>query len=114
MSRGRIRAAPLQRGSLDRQEGIVSALDVRVAHEGARGVPAREAGDVPWTERHACVSPRLDSGVSAPEVSARAGHSVDVLLKSCAKCIDGRQQEMNDRTKQGLGEELWEDDGSEG
>jgi hypothetical protein len=25
----------------------------------------------------------------------RAGHSVEVLLKVCAKCIDGRRDEIN-------------------
>jgi hypothetical protein len=30
---------------------------------------------------------------------------VDVLLKIYAKCIDGQEQEMNDRIMQGLGEE---------
>jgi hypothetical protein len=30
---------------------------------------------------------------------------VDVLLKTYAKCIDGQEQEMNDRIMQGLGEE---------
>jgi hypothetical protein len=38
-------------------------------------------------------------------VAARAGHSVDVLLKIYAKCIDGQEQEMNDRILKGLGEE---------
>ncbi|MFJ3899422.1 hypothetical protein [Streptomyces sp. NPDC090083] len=40
----------------------------------------------------------------APEVAARAGHSVDVLLKIYAKCIDGQEQEMNERIMQVLGE----------
>nr|WP_314172151.1 hypothetical protein [Streptomyces sp. DSM 40971] len=34
-----------------------------------------------------------------------AGHSVEVLLKIYAKCIDGQEAEMNDRIMQGLGEE---------
>ncbi|MFJ9567100.1 hypothetical protein ACIRQQ_44590 [Streptomyces fuscichromogenes] len=38
------------------------------------------------------------------EVAARAGHSVDVLLKIYAKCIDGQEEEMNDRIMQGLRE----------
>ncbi|GGP72361.1 hypothetical protein GCM10010287_17840 [Streptomyces variabilis] len=55
--------------------------------------------------RHAGVSQWLNSGVPAPEVAARAGHSVDVLLKIYAKCVDGQEQEMNDRILKGLGEE---------
>ncbi|MER6539790.1 site-specific integrase [Streptomyces sp900105755] len=58
----------------------------------------------PYDLRHAGVSQWLNSGVPAPEVAARAGHSVDVLLKIYAKCIDGQEQEMNDRIMQGLGE----------
>lgn len=59
----------------------------------------------PYDLRHAGVSQWLNSGVPAPEVAARAGHSVDVLLKIYAKCIDGQEQEMNDRILKGLGEE---------
>ncbi|MEU4932746.1 tyrosine-type recombinase/integrase [Streptomyces yokosukanensis] len=59
----------------------------------------------PYDLRHAGVSQWLNSGVPAPEVAARAGHSVDVLLKIYAKCIDGQEQEMNDRVMKGLGED---------
>ncbi|MFF3640342.1 tyrosine-type recombinase/integrase [Streptomyces sp. NPDC002564] len=58
----------------------------------------------PYDLRHAGVSQWLNSGVPAPEVAARAGHSVDVLLKIYAKCIDGQEAEMNDRIMRGLGE----------
>ncbi|PKV87896.1 tyrosine-type recombinase/integrase [Streptomyces sp. TLI_146] len=58
----------------------------------------------PYDLRHAGVSQWLNSGVPAPEVAARAGHSVDVLLKIYAKCIDGQEQEMNDQIMVGLGE----------
>jgi hypothetical protein len=43
-------------------------------------------------------------GVPAPEIAARAGHSVDVLLRIYAKCIDGQETEMNDRIMKGLAE----------
>jgi hypothetical protein len=43
------------------------------------------------------VSLWLNAGVSAPEVAERAGHSVDVLLKVYAKCIDGDTEVMNAR-----------------
>lgn len=59
----------------------------------------------PYDLRHAGVSQWLNFGVPAPEVAARAGHSVDVLLKIYAKCIDGQEREMNDRIMRGLGEE---------
>jgi integrase len=58
----------------------------------------------PYDLRHAGVSQWLNSGVPAPEVAARAGHSVDVLLKIYAKCIDGQEEEMNERIMRGLGE----------
>lgn len=56
----------------------------------------------PYDLRHACVSQWLNSGVPAAEVARRAGHSVDVLLKVYAKCIDGQEAEMNDRIMRGL------------
>jgi integrase len=59
----------------------------------------------PYDLRHACVSQWLNSGVPAPEVARRAGHSVEVLLKIYAKCIDGQEAEMNERIMQGLGED---------
>ncbi|MDW6059905.1 tyrosine-type recombinase/integrase [Streptomyces sp. FXJ1.4098] len=59
----------------------------------------------PYDLRHAGVSQWLNSGVPAPEVTARAGHSVEVLLKIYAKCVDGQETEMNDRIMKGLGEE---------
>ncbi|WP_374204335.1 hypothetical protein [Streptomyces sp. HPF1205] len=58
----------------------------------------------PYDLRHAGVSQWLNSGVPAPEVAARAGHSVDVLLKIYAKSIDGQETEMNERIMRGLGE----------
>nr|WP_234307562.1 MULTISPECIES: integrase [unclassified Streptomyces] len=59
----------------------------------------------PYDLRHVGDSQRLNSGVPALETAARAGHSVDVLLKIYAKCIDGQEQGMNDRIMHGLEEE---------
>lgn len=42
------------------------------------------------------------------EVAARAGHSVDVLLKVYAKCIDGQEARVNQRIEEAL------DDDSDG
>jgi hypothetical protein len=58
----------------------------------------------PYDLRHAGVSQWLNSAGPAPEVVARAGRSVDGLLKIYAKCIDGQEAEMNDRITHGLGE----------
>lgn len=50
----------------------------------AAGVLARR----PYDLRHAAVSTWLNSGVPAAQVSAWAGHSVDVLLRVYASCVD--------------------------
>jgi integrase len=51
----------------------------------------------PYDLRHAAVSLWLNAGVPATEVAERAGHSVDVLLKRYAKCIDGQAATVNRR-----------------
>ncbi|HEX6467629.1 MAG TPA: site-specific integrase, partial [Streptosporangiaceae bacterium] len=57
----------------------------------------------PYDLRHAAVSLWLNSGVPATEVARRAGHSVDVLLKVYAKCIDGQEGLANGRIDDALG-----------
>jgi integrase len=52
---------------------------------------------VPYALRHAAVSTWLNAGVPAPQVAEWAGHSVDVLLRVYAKCIDGQQTEAMER-----------------
>ncbi len=51
----------------------------------------------PYDLRHAAVSLWLNAGVHAPEVAERAGHSVDVLLRVYAKCLDGQRDVTNQR-----------------
>lgn len=46
----------------------------------------------PYDLRHAGVSMRLNAGVPATQVAQWAGHSVEVLLKIYAKCIDGQDK----------------------
>jgi integrase len=58
----------------------------------------------PYDLRHAAVSLWLNAGVQAPEVAERAGHSVDVLLKVYAKCIDGQEAMVNGRIEAALEE----------
>jgi integrase len=43
----------------------------------------------PYDLRHACVSTWLNAGVPPVQVAEWAGHSVNVLLRVYAKCIDG-------------------------
>lgn len=47
---------------------------------------------VPYALRHAAVSTWLNGGVPAAQVAAWAGHSVEVLLKTYAKCLDGHDE----------------------
>ncbi|MDP4507599.1 tyrosine-type recombinase/integrase [Nonomuraea turcica] len=56
----------------------------------------------PYDLRHAAVSLWLNAGVPAPEVAKRAGHSVDVLLRVYAKCIDGQQEHINGKINKAL------------
>jgi integrase len=46
---------------------------------------------VPYHLRHAAVSLWLNAGVPATQVAEWAGHSLHVLLKVYAKCIDGQE-----------------------
>lgn len=50
----------------------------------------------PYDLRHACLSTWLNAGVPATQVAAWAGHSVMVLLKVYAQCLEG-QDEMASR-----------------
>ncbi|WP_116952480.1 tyrosine-type recombinase/integrase [Jiangella endophytica] len=57
----------------------------------------------PYDLRHACVSTWLNSGVPPTKAAAWAGHSVDVLLKIYAKCVDGDDELYRDRIDAALG-----------
>lgn len=56
----------------------------------------------PYDLRHGGVSLWLNAGVPATEVARRAGHSVDVLLKIYASCIDGDEDTANQRIDDAL------------
>ena len=81
--------------------GVVSSSTYfRVWDEARRYAltPAQAASPLarrPYDLRHAAVSLWLNRGVPAPEVAQRAGHSVDVLLKVYAKCIEGDRLKIN-------------------
>ncbi|MFF1927285.1 tyrosine-type recombinase/integrase [Streptomyces sp. NPDC058228] len=51
----------------------------------------------PYDLRHAAVSTWLSSGVEPQEVAQRAGHSVAVLFRVYAKCLDGAAATANAR-----------------
>jgi hypothetical protein len=52
--------------------------------------------------RHGAVSLWLNGGAAVTEVAERAGHSVEVLLRVYAKCIDGGEEIANQRIDEAL------------
>lgn len=56
----------------------------------------------PYDLRHAAVSTWLNAGVEATRVAEWAGHSVAVLLRVYAKCLDGGEQEARRRIEEML------------
>ena len=56
----------------------------------------------PYDLRHAAVSLWLNAGVPPTEVAERAGHSVEVLLRVYAKCLDEGEGIVNKRIEAAL------------
>jgi hypothetical protein len=56
----------------------------------------------PYDLRHGGVTLALNAGVPAPEVANRAGHSVEVLWRIYAGCIDGHEPLWNQRIDEAL------------
>ena len=67
----------------------------------------------PYDLRHAAVSTWLNGGVPATTVAEWAGHSVEVLLRIYAKCLDGGTAAMRARVDEALGEDVDQDDEDE-
>lgn len=59
----------------------------------------------PYDLRHAAVSLWLNAGVPATQVAEWAGHSVNVLLKVYAKCIEGQDEAARRRIELELDED---------
>lgn len=59
-------------------------------------------GKRPYDLRHACVSTWLNAGVPAPQVAEWAGHSVEMLLSTYAKCVDGQEDLTRHRIEEAL------------
>jgi len=57
----------------------------------------------PYDLRHACVSTWLNAGVEGPRVAEWAGHSLAVLMRVYAKCIDGGEQTARQRVQAMMG-----------
>ena len=60
----------------------------------------------PYDLRHAAVSLWLNAGVPATDVAERAGHSVEVLLRVYAKCLDEGTAIANRRIEAALQEAM--------
>ena len=60
-------------------------------------------GRTPYALRHACVSTWLNGGVPATQVAEWAGHSVEVLFKVYAKCLDGQDGIARRQVQEALG-----------
>ncbi|WP_461121528.1 hypothetical protein [Saccharothrix stipae] len=67
------------------------------------GVAATPLAGTPYDLRHAAVSTWLNGGVPAVTVAEWAGHSVEVLLKIYAKCLDGEAAAVRQRVEAALG-----------
>jgi integrase len=57
----------------------------------------------PYDFRHAGVSWRLNAGAPGPQVAEWAGHSVEVLYRIYAHCIDGDDERWHKRMEDLLG-----------
>jgi integrase len=56
----------------------------------------------PYDLRHACPSTWLNAGVPPARVAKWAGHSVEVLLRVYAKCVDGDDRAALRRIEEAL------------
>jgi len=96
--------------------GLIQDSAYSAVWAGARAsalTPAQQASPLarrPYDLRHAGVSLALNAGVPATEVARRAGHSVAVLLKIYAHCIDGQADAANKRIADALGGEDEDDE----
>ncbi|MGH3332855.1 MAG: tyrosine-type recombinase/integrase [Nocardioidaceae bacterium] len=75
------------------------ARSAALSEREARSMLARR----PYDLRHACLSTWLNAGVPPARVAEWAGHSVDVLLRVYAKCVDGDDQIAMRRIEAALG-----------
>ncbi|MFD1046439.1 integrase, partial [Kibdelosporangium lantanae] len=63
-------------------------------------VAASSLAKRPYDLRHACVSTWLNAGVEPTRVAEWAGHSLSVLMRVYAKCLDGGEQQARARVQQ--------------
>lgn len=104
-------------GSASRPTGDCSAArGERCSARGATAASGRRPGSkrsrkhklvrhwrpVPTTYGISGVTLQLNAGVPGPEIACRAGHTVAVLLRVYAGCIDGQDQLWNNRIDDAL------------
>ena len=88
--------------------GVVSTKVYGPAWQKARAVALTKAQQAsplagrPYDLRHGGVTLALNAGVPAPEVAARAGHSVEVLWRVYAGCVHGQEKLWNRRIEEAL------------
>jgi hypothetical protein len=88
--------------------GELATITYRRAWDNARRAalsPAEYASPLArrvYDLRHACVSTWLNGGVPPAQVAEWAGHSVSVLLKVYAKCIEGQDETAKRRIEAAL------------
>jgi len=58
----------------------------------------------PYDLRHACLSTWLSAGVPPARVAEWAGHSIEVLLRVYAKCVEGDDEVALKRIEEALGQ----------
>jgi integrase len=66
-------------------------------------VAASPLAKTPYDLRHAAVSTWLNGGVPPTTVAEWAGHSVEILLRIYAKCLDGGDALIRQRVQAALG-----------
>ena len=66
------------------------------------GEYASPLGRRPYDLRHACLSTWLNGGVAPAQVAEWAGHSVEVLLRTYARCLDGQHDIAKRRIMEAL------------
>jgi len=93
----------------ERNHGELPKLTIVRAWQRARRevftpeVAATTLAATPYDLRHACVSTWLNGGVPPAQVAEWAGHSVEILHKIYAKCLDGGEQLWHQRIQAALG-----------
>lgn len=93
----------------ERNHGELPKLTIIRAWDRARRavftdeVYAGPLAKTPYDLRHAAVSTWLNGGVPPTDVAEWAGHSVEILLKIYAKCLDGGTAALRARVLAALG-----------